>query len=63
MTAEPLTLVVTKPGAELSEQDVKDFVADQVASYKQIRMVEFIDQIPKSATGKILRRELRGGSA
>ena len=35
------------------------FVAGQVAHYKQMRHLEFIDAIPKSASGKILRRELR----
>lgn len=35
------------------------YVAERVEPYKKIRAVEFIDQIPKSATGKILRRDLR----
>jgi len=56
----PKAFITLAPGAELTEQDVKDFVAGQVASYKQIRLVEFIDEVPKSASGKILRRELRG---
>jgi 4-coumarate--CoA ligase len=34
-----------------------------VATYKQVRTVEFVDEIPKSASGKILRRFLRDGSA
>jgi acyl-coenzyme A synthetase/AMP-(fatty) acid ligase len=34
------------------------FVAERVASYKKIRRVEFLDRIPKSPSGKILRREL-----
>ncbi len=57
----PKAFVVRAPGAELTEQDVKDFVAGKVASYKQLRIVEFIDEIPKSASGKILRRFLRDG--
>ena len=36
-----------------------DFVAERVAPYKKIRIVEFVQGIPKSSTGKILRRELR----
>ena len=36
-------------------------VAGLVAPYKKVRQVEFIDAIPKSSAGKILRRELRGG--
>lgn len=41
------------------KRTIMDFVADHVAPYKKIREVEFIEQIPKSATGKILRRELK----
>jgi acyl-coenzyme A synthetase/AMP-(fatty) acid ligase len=38
---------------------VKTFVADNVAPHKKVRAVEFIDEIPKSASGKILRKDLR----
>ena len=44
---------------EISPDEIKAFVAEQVSSYKQIRLVEVIDEIPKSASGKILRRVLR----
>ena len=52
----PKAFVVRK--GELSEQEVMDYVAARVAPFKKVRLVEFIDQIPKSPTGKILRREL-----
>jgi 4-coumarate--CoA ligase len=55
----PVGFVVLRPGAEATEADISDFVAGQVAHYKQLRHVEFIDAIPKSASGKILRRLLR----
>ena len=55
----PKAFITLAPGAELSAEQVQEFVASQVASYKKIRLVEFIDEIPKSASGKILRRELR----
>jgi 4-coumarate--CoA ligase len=55
----PKAFVALKPGAEASEDDIIEFVAERVASYKKIRLVEFIDEIPKSASGKILRRFLR----
>ena len=55
----PKAFVVLKPGAECHAEELQDFVKDKVASYKQIRMVEFVDEIPKSASGKILRRLLR----
>jgi acyl-CoA synthetase (AMP-forming)/AMP-acid ligase II len=43
---------------EVSAEDLLAFVAERVAPYKKVRRLEFIDQIPKSATGKILRRVL-----
>lgn len=43
---------------DVTAEELMAFVADQVASYKKIRRLEFTDQIPKSATGKILRRIL-----
>ncbi|VAV93793.1 Long-chain-fatty-acid--CoA ligase [hydrothermal vent metagenome] len=55
----PKAFVVRTPGSEMTDQEVKDFVAQRVATYKQVRLVEFIDEIPKSASGKILRRLLR----
>jgi acyl-CoA synthetase (AMP-forming)/AMP-acid ligase II len=44
--------------AELSAQEVMDYVAERVAPHKKVRAVEFIDEIPKSLSGKILRRVL-----
>jgi acyl-CoA synthetase (AMP-forming)/AMP-acid ligase II len=55
----PKAFVVTQPGAAVPEQEIIDFVAGKVAPYKKIRQVEFIDTIPKSSTGKILRKVLR----
>ena len=55
----PKAYIVKSPGADIDEQWVKDYVSEKVATYKQIRLVEFIDEIPKSASGKILRRFLR----
>jgi 4-coumarate--CoA ligase len=55
----PVGFVVVKPGHELTEDDVMTFVASQVATYKQLRQVTFLDAVPKSPSGKILRRLLR----
>jgi acyl-CoA synthetase (AMP-forming)/AMP-acid ligase II len=55
----PKAFIVRQSGAELSEAEVMDFVAGQVAPYKKVRQVQFIDAIPKSAAGKILRKDLR----
>ncbi|KAI3805543.1 hypothetical protein L1987_28019 [Smallanthus sonchifolius] len=55
----PMAFVVKKPKAKITQYDVIDFVAKQVAPYKKVKKVEFINAIPKSAAGKILRRELK----
>ncbi len=55
----PRAFVVRKPGAAVTEAALMDFVAERVSPQKRVRKVEFIDAIPKSASGKILRRELR----
>jgi acyl-CoA synthetase (AMP-forming)/AMP-acid ligase II len=55
----PKAFVVATPGSALTADEVMDFVAEHVASYKKVRVVEFLEAIPKSASGKILRRELR----
>ncbi|GMY29624.1 4-coumarate--CoA ligase-like 6 [Fagus crenata] len=55
----PVAFVVRKHGSKLSQAAVMDYVAEQVAPYKKVKKVIFTDSIPKSAAGKILRRELR----
>jgi acyl-coenzyme A synthetase/AMP-(fatty) acid ligase len=59
----PKAFVVKQSGAELTADEVMEFVAGQVAPYKKVRQVAFIDAVPKSAAGKILRKELRTDSA
>jgi acyl-CoA synthetase (AMP-forming)/AMP-acid ligase II len=58
----PKAFVVTQADSSLTDADVIEFVAAQVAPYKKVRQVEFIDAIPKSASGKILRKDLRVGT-
>ncbi|MET3721764.1 MULTISPECIES: AMP-binding protein [unclassified Arthrobacter] len=58
----PMAFVVRQPGADgeqLDEAAVEEFVAARVAPFKKIRRVRFIDAVPKSSSGKILRRMLR----
>jgi len=43
---------------EVTAEELMAYVAERVAPYKKVRLVEFVDQIPKSLTGKILRRVL-----
>lgn len=55
----PKAFVVVQPGTNLHEAAIIAYVAERVAPHKRIRRVEFIDAVPKSAAGKILRKELR----
>ncbi|MDA1256852.1 MAG: AMP-binding protein [Chloroflexi bacterium] len=61
----PKAFVVRKAETAVTDADLMRFVAERVATFKQIREVEFIDAIPKNPSGKILRRVLiereRGG--
>lgn len=54
----PMAFIVKKPKAEISQSEIIDFVSKQVAPHKKVRKVKFVNEIPKSAAGKILRREL-----
>jgi fatty-acyl-CoA synthase len=55
----PLALVVLKPGEKLSEGELIEFCRSRMAHYKVPRSVEFLESLPKTGTGKILKRELR----
>ena len=55
----PVAHVVLKPGATATPEEIAAFVAERVAHYKQVRQVHIEEAIPKSASGKILRRVLR----
>lgn len=55
----PVAFVVRTQGSEISENDIKQFVAKEVVFYKRIHKVFFADSIPKSPSGKILRKDLR----
>ncbi|MHC0429998.1 4-coumarate--CoA ligase family protein [Streptomyces sp. O3] len=55
----PKAFVVRQPGVELSGDEVMAYVAERVAPYKKVRAVEFVESVPRAASGKILRRELR----
>jgi acyl-coenzyme A synthetase/AMP-(fatty) acid ligase len=52
----PKAFVVKK--SEISAADVMAWVAGRVAPHKKVRAVQFVDQLPKSPTGKLLRRVL-----
>ena len=52
--------VVARPGFELGEADLKQHVKQQLAGYKVPREVHFLDELPRNATGKVLKRALGG---
>ena len=51
--------VVLQPGQTMTEKEVMDYCREKLAAYKVPKMVEFTDDLPKSAIGKVLRRELK----
>jgi acyl-CoA synthetase (AMP-forming)/AMP-acid ligase II len=54
-----LKAFVVLRGNDLSEDDVKEYVKRNLARYKVPREVEFLDELPRNATGKVLKRELK----
>jgi fatty-acyl-CoA synthase len=52
-------VVVLRDGASVSEDDIKRHVKSNLAGYKVPRDVEFLDELPRTSTGKVLKRELR----
>ncbi len=55
----PVLVVVKKPGAELSEDDVKAYLSDKIAKWWMPDRILFADDLPHTGTGKILKTELR----
>lgn len=51
--------IVTKPGEILSEEEVISFCREKLAVYKVPKLVEFMDELPKSTVGKVIRRKLK----
>jgi fatty-acyl-CoA synthase len=55
----PKALVVLKPGAQATEDELVEFCRGRLARYKCPRSIDFLDALPKTGTGKILKKELR----
>lgn len=56
----PRAFVIKQPESQITEEDIKHFVSEKVVEYKQLEGgVQFLDVIPKNATGKIMRREIK----
>lgn len=56
----PKAYVVKKPGCDLTEEDIYQLCRKNLASYKCVKKVEFIEQLPRNAVGKILKTVLKG---
>ncbi|XP_011305449.1 4-coumarate--CoA ligase 2 [Fopius arisanus] len=56
--AAPKAFIVPKPNIKVTEEEIKNHVAQRLSKHKHINQITFIDEIPKNATGKILRKEL-----
>ena len=52
-------VVVLRDGARLGADEIKKHVKANLAGYKVPRDVEFVDELPRTSTGKVLKRELR----
>lgn len=55
----PKGLVVRKPGSDLNEAELLEFCRSRIAHYKCPRSIEFLESLPKTATGKVLKKGLR----
>ena len=55
----PVAFIQLRQGAKVTAEDIKEHTNSQIAAYKKIREVRFLDAIPVSPAGKMLKRELR----
>jgi long-chain acyl-CoA synthetase len=61
-SGEAVKLFAVKKSADMSTQQLHDFMAGRLAGYKMPKYIEFRDELPKTNVGKILRRALRDGA-
>ena len=54
----PKAFVQLRPNAQATADELIAFVKERIADYKRVREIEFVDKVPRTASGKILRREL-----
>ncbi len=54
-----MAFVVLRPGAAVTGDDIIGWCRDQMANYKVPRVVELVDDLPRNATGKVVKDELR----
>jgi long-chain acyl-CoA synthetase len=58
-TGETVKVFIVRKNPNLVEQDIYDHCNEMLTNYKRPKMVEFLDELPKSNVGKVLRKELR----
>ena len=51
--------IVKKEGSKINEDDLINFCKDRIASYKKPQSIDFIDEVPRNASGKVLKKVLR----
>ena len=51
--------VVLQPGASLSDEEIQTYLRKSLAAYQVPKVIEFMDELPKSPVGKILKKDLR----
>jgi len=56
---KPIAAVVLRPGAAATEDELAAYVAERLATYKHLKRVVLLDELPRNAGGKVLRRELQ----
>jgi long-chain acyl-CoA synthetase len=52
--------IVRRSGSATTPEEFQAFVADRMSAYKRLSSVEFVDEIPRTASGKVVRRKLPG---
>ncbi len=57
---QPVAFAVLNPGAQATEREIIDFLRTKLADYKVPRHIHFLNALPRNATGKVLKTELRG---
>ncbi|TWX52217.1 AMP-binding protein [Colwellia hornerae] len=58
-TGEAVKVFIVRKNPDLAEQDIFDHCHEMLTNYKRPKLIEFIDELPKSNVGKVLRKELR----
>ncbi|MEW5954797.1 MAG: hypothetical protein AB1815_13965 [Bacillota bacterium] len=60
MGEEVMAFVLLREGGSMDPDDLRKFCADKLARYKIPKYIRFVDNLPKTTAGKLLRRELKG---